>query len=363
MISCPFYGTGDFFIEPDAHPVKHWEVYNMIDQAIKEISLGHDLTQQDAYDAVCEIVHGQASDVQIAAFLVGLRVKGEAVAEIAGGVRALLAAANRLPDRTGDCLDIVGTGGDGTGTFNISSAAALVASAAGACVAKHGNRSVSSKCGSADVFEALGLNLELTPAEAGYCLKENGFAFLFAPVYHPAMRHAAPVRRQLGIRSLFNLLGPLANPAGATAMLVGVCDAGLLSFMAETLREIGVRNALVVCGRDGTDEISLSGPTDFCELREGRISAGVLSPEDFGLSRAPLSSIIGGSPSDNARIIRTLFSGQPGPARDIVVFNAGAALYVAGKASSIQLGIDLAQQAIDSGAASAKLDVVRGCAV
>ena len=332
----------------------------MIEQIIKKISEGKSLSQQESFSAVSEIVGGQASDVQIAAFLVGLRVKGETVAEIAGGVKSLLAAAVRIQPQVDSCVDIVGTGGDCTGTFNISSAAALVAAGAGACVAKHGNRSVSSRSGSADVFEALGLDLTLSPGDAAQCLEKNGFTFLFAPVYHPAMRHAAPVRRQLGVRSLFNLLGPLANPAGADCMLVGVCDAGLLEFMAETLRELGVKRALVVCGRDGADEISLSGPTDYCELNCSEICKGVLTPEEFGLEPAPLEAIRGGEPVENARLIELILGGAPGPARDIVLLNAGATLYVAGKAKSIGQGVAMAMNAIDSGAARQKLAILRG---
>jgi len=331
----------------------------MIAHAIRKISEGQDLSQQEAFESVGEIVSGQASEAQIAGFLIGLRVKGETVDEIVGGVHSLLAAANRIHPRVAGCVDPVGTGGDCTGTFNISSAAALVAAGAGACVAKHGNRSVSSRSGSADLFEALGLDLNLTPAEAESCLEETGFAFLFAPSYHPAMRHAAPVRRQLGVRSLFNLLGPLANPAGASSLLLGVCDARLLAFMAETLRELGVRRALVVGGRDCTDEISLSGPTDYYELNNGRISPGVMTPEQFGLKRSSLEAVKGGTPAENASIVEAVLDGHPGAHRDIVVLNAAATLYVAGTADSIAAGLDLARQAIDSGAARRKLELVR----
>ncbi|HBP38060.1 MAG TPA: anthranilate phosphoribosyltransferase, partial [Clostridiales bacterium] len=301
----------------------------MIAQAIRKISEGQDLSRQEAFEAISEIVSGQASEVQIAGFLVGLRVKGETVDEITGGVRSLLAAANRIRPRIAGCVDPVGTGGDCTGTFNISSATALVAAGAGACIAKHGNRSVSSRSGSADLFEALGLDLSLTPAEAERCLEETGFAFLFAPIYHPAMRYAAPVRRQLGVRSLFNLLGPLANPAGANSMLLGVCDAGLLPFMTETLRELGVSRAMTVSGRDHTDEISLAGPTDYCELRDGVISSGVLTPEQFGLARAKLSAIGGGTPAENASLVEAILNGRTGAPRDVVLLNAAATLYVA----------------------------------
>lgn len=331
----------------------------MIAQMIHKISEGQNLTRQEAFDSVSEIVSGQASEVQIAAFLIGLRVKGESVAEIAGGVQALLACCNQIHPRVSDCVDTVGTGGDCTGTFNISSAAALVAAGAGACVAKHGNRSVSSKSGSADVFEALGLDLHLSPAEAEKCLEELGFAFLFAPTYHPAMRHAAPVRRQLGVRSLFNLLGPLANPAGASSMLLGVYSVKLLPFMAETLRELGVRRALVIHGQDNTDEISLAAPTDYCELNDGVITSGVMAPEQFGLERAGLSEIQGGAPAENARLIESILDGQPGPPRDIVLLNAAATIYVAGLADSIAGGLLLARQSIDSGAARQKLGQLR----
>jgi anthranilate phosphoribosyltransferase len=331
----------------------------MIAQAIQKIAARQNLSQHEAFEAVGDIMGGLASEAQIAGFLVGLRTKGETVDEITGGVLSLLAAANRIRPRVARCVDIVGTGGDCTGTFNISSTAALVAAGAGACVAKHGNRSVSSRSGSADLYEALGLDLGLTPLEAEACLEQHGFAFLFAPVYHPAMRYAAPVRRQLGVRSLFNLLGPLANPAGASSMLVGVCDPDLIPFMAETLKELGVRRALVVSGRDRTDEISLAGPTDFCELRDGQISRGILTPEALGLARADLAAVGGGSPRDNAHLAEAILAGQPGAPRDIVVLNAAAALYVAEIAASIAEGLTLAREAIDSGAARRKLEAVR----
>lgn len=331
----------------------------MIAQAIQKIAERQDLSPREAYEAVGDIMDGHASEAQIAGFLVGLRAKGETVDEITGGVLSLLSAANRIQPRVARCVDIVGTGGDCTGTFNISSTAALVAAGAGACVAKHGNRSVSSRSGSADLYEALGLDLDLTPPEAEACLEQHGFAFLFAPVYHPAMRYAAPVRRQLGVRTLFNLLGPLANPAGASSMLVGVCDPNLLPFMAETLQQLGVRRALVVSGRDRTDEISLAGPTDFCELRDGCITRGLLTPEQLGLPLADLDAVSGGTPADNARLAEAILNGQPGAPRDIVILNAAAALYVAEIAASIEDGLALARRAIDSGAARRKLEAVR----
>jgi anthranilate phosphoribosyltransferase len=331
----------------------------MIAQAIKKIAEKKDLTRQETFEAVGEIMGGEASEAQIAAFLVGLRVKGETAEEITGGVQSLLAAANRITPGVAGCVDIVGTGGDCTGTFNISSTAALVAAGAGACVAKHGNRSVSSQSGSADLFEALGLDLALTPSEARQCLETHGFTFLFAPVYHPAMRHAAPVRRQLGVRSLFNLLGPLANPAGPSSMLIGVCDPALLAYMAETLKTLGVRRALVVSGRDGTDEISLAEPTDYCELKDGLISRGVMTPEQFGLNRACLAAVGGGTPAANARLAEAILAGQAGAPRDIVLLNAAVTLYLSDVADSIDAGLAMARQSIDSGAARQKLAAVR----
>ena len=331
----------------------------MIAQAIIQISQGKHLSEEQAHLAVADIIGGQASDAQIAAFLMGLRLKGETVSEISGGAKALNAAAIKIRPDVPICVDPVGTGGDSSGTFNISSAAALLTAAAGAPVAKHGNRSVSSRSGSADVFEALGIEINLQPEQARRSIEENNFAFLYAPLYHPAMRHAAPVRKQLGIRTLFNLLGPLANPAGAGAMLLGVYSAHLLHFMAEALSSLSVSHALVVHSHDHLDEISLAAPTDICELKNGQITCYTVNPEDFGLHTSDAAGLQGGSPQDNAAIIESIFSGCPGAARDITVLNAGAALYTAGKSDSIRSGVELAVQTIDQGTAFQKLDQLR----
>jgi anthranilate phosphoribosyltransferase len=301
-----------------------------------------------------EIMTGAAHEIQIAAFLVGLRTKGETAAEISGGARCLREAA--LPVRSNrSCLDIVGTGGDQAGTFNLSSAAALLAAASGATVAKHGNRAVSSRCGSADVFEALGFDLGLTPDQAAQNLEESGFVFLFAPTYHPAMRHAAPVRRLLGIRTIFNLLGPLANPVRPAALLLGVCTHGLLDDMAAALLELGVAHAWVVHGQDQSDEISLAGPTEYREIRAGRITSGILLPEDLGLPRCRTQDLSGGNPPENALLIERLLGGEPGPALNAVLLNAAVALYLAGLAASPQAGLGIARQTIASGTARRKL--------
>lgn len=328
----------------------------MIAQAIQKISEGQNLTQQEACESIHDMFTGMATEIQIAAFLVGMRVKGETADEITGGVRSLFQVANRIHPAVGCCVDVVGTGGDAADTFNISSAAALVAAAAGAKIAKHGNRAVSSRCGSADVFEALGFDLQLTPAEACVCLEQHGFVFLFAPVYHPAMKQVAPVRRQLGVRTLFNLLGPLANPADVSRMLLGVCEAGLMRFMAEALRSLGYTRAWIVHGHDQSDEISLTGPTDYLELQDGRIKTGVLLPEQLGLQCCRPADLTGGAPAENARLIKAVLAGQPGAARDAVLLNAAVAIYLAGLAVSPADGLILARRAVDSGAARSKLE-------
>lgn len=331
----------------------------MIKQAIKKISEGLDLTEQESFDAISQIMTGQASDMEIAAFLTGLRVKGETSDEITGGVRSLAAVAVRIRPAVAFCVDPVGTGGDGTGTLNISSSAALVAAAAGACVAKHGNRSVSSSCGSADFFESLGLDLTLTPAEVQQSIELNGFGFMFAPLFHPAMRYAAPVRRHLGIRTLFNLLGPLTNPAGANGQVLGVYSAEVMPFVADTLLQLGIRHAMVVHGSDHSDEITITGPTRIYEIKQTAVTSYSLCPEDFGLARAPLQAIHGGKPDDNARIMMETFGGQKGPIRDVVLLNAAATLYVGQIAESMQDGMERAARAIDQGDVLRKIEQLR----
>jgi anthranilate phosphoribosyltransferase len=331
----------------------------MLNQVIRKISEGKHLSEAEAFAAVNEIMSGEADAVEIAAFLTGLRVKGETVSEITGATRSMRDFGVRIHPNVDFLVDPVGTGGDQTGTVNISSAAALVAAAAGAKVAKHGNRSVSSKCGSADFFEKLGLDINLSPEEVQRCIETYGFGFMYAPTFHPAMRHAAPVRRQLGIRTLFNILGPLSNPAGAQGQVIGVHDAAIMPFIAETLRAIGVLHALVVHGSDHTDEITISGETYVTELKDGQITSGIIRPEDFGLTPAPLESIRGDSPEDNVRIILAAFRGEAGPVRDVILMNAAATVYVGQKAASLQEGFEKARQAIDSGAVLCLIDQLR----
>lgn len=302
------------------------------------------------------IMAGEATAAQIAAFLVALRMKGETVEEIVGFVEAMRERAVALPTRVEGLVDTCGTGGDGADTFNISTAAAIVAAAGGVSVAKHGNRAVSSRCGSADVLEALGVAIQLTPEGAARCLERTGLCFLFAPLYHPSMRHAAGPRREIGLRTVFNLLGPLANPARAERQVVGVYDRRLVPVVAEVLRELGARHCLVVASHDGLDELSIAAPTDVCEVKNGRITSYTVTPEDVGLSRHAPETMRGGNPAANAALIRRIFAGEKGGARDVVALNAGAALYVGGRAASMAEGVRTAQALIDEGAAAAKLE-------
>jgi anthranilate phosphoribosyltransferase len=321
-----------------------------LNQVIRKISEGQHLSEFEAAGAIREIMGGEASPLEVAAFLTGLRVKGETVAEMTGGVRSMREVAVMIHPQVDFLVDPVGTGGDGTGTVNISSAAALVAAAAGAKVAKHGNRSVSSKSGSADFYENLGFDLTLSPEEVTACIETYGFGFMFAPVFHPAMRHAAPIRRQLGIRTLFNVLGPLSNPANAKGQVLGVHDPAIMPFVAETLKALGVEHALVVHGSDHTDEITITGDTAVLELKNGEITAYTIHPRDFGLETAPLEAIRGDSPAENVRIIDAVFNGLRGAVRDVILLNAAATLYVGQQAGSLQEGFAKAVAALDSGA-------------
>lgn len=340
-----------------------------VQDAIQAIVAGGRLSEDQAFGVAGALLAGQASAAQIGALLTALRIRGETVDEIAGFARAQRAGAVRVPVRGDNLVDPVGTGGDGLETFNISTAAAFVAAAAGCRVAKHGNRAISSRCGSADVLRALGVNIDAPPERMARCIDEIGVGFLFAPLYHPGMAHVMGPRRELAMRTIFNVLGPLSNPAGATRHVVGVYDVRLTEPIARVLGRLGSRQALVVHGADGLDEISLSGPTTVTELRAaetgpapGSGSAGAprlqtycVAPEDFGLARAPLSAIRGGDASESAAILRAVLEGQPGPRRDIVLLNAGAAIYVAGRALTLAEGVRQAAAAIDSGAALAKL--------
>ena len=333
----------------------------MIREAIRKTVDRLDLTDPEAAAVFDEIMGGDATPAQIAAFITALRIKGETPAEIAAGARSMRAHATRVPTRRTDVIDTCGTGGDGAGTVNISSMAALVAAGAGAAVAKHGNRSVSSRCGSADLFRELGVVIDLDADAMGHCLDEAGIAFLFAPRLHPAMRHAIGPRREIGIRTIFNILGPLTNPAGASRCLLGVYSADLLELVAKALRELGADHALVVHGADGLDEISLSGPTRVAEVRSNtrQIEFYEIQPRDFGMSPVPTDAILGGEPAANAQCTLEVLGGAQGPVRNVVVANAAAALVVAGRAPDLRAGVPLAQQAIDDGAALAALDALR----
>jgi len=334
----------------------------MIAQATEKVEKRQHLTRREAEAAMEELLSGRASDPQITALLAALREKGETVEELVGFAVSMRRHAQPIFDSgrgpAGVLVDTCGTGGGAGGTFNVSTAAAFVAAGAGARVAKHGNRSFSSLCGSADVLEALGVNLSVSPQRIGEAIQQVGIAFLFAPGLHTAMRHAAAARRQLGGRTVFNLLGPLTNPAGASAQVLGVFDARFMELLAQALAELGVAHAFVVHSSDGLDEISLSAPTYVAEVGSGRIRSYSVAPEDFGLERAPLEALAGGDAATNAPIIRRILSGERGPRRDFVLVNAAAALVAAGLAGDFREGARLAAAAIDSGAARAKLDAL-----
>ena len=327
----------------------------------------HSLSRDEARSVMGEILSGGATDAQIGAFLVALHMKGETVEEIVGFAEAIRAAATSLDIHRNSALDVsgterdalvdtCGTGGDASGTFNISTATALALAGAGVRVAKHGNRSVTSKCGSADVIEALGVKIDLPAEKIAACLDEIGIAFLFAPAMHSAMKYVQPARRELRLRTVFNLLGPLTNPAHASAQVVGVYSSELVEKVAEALRLLGLRRALVVHGMDGLDEITITGVTRVAEVRDGAVRNYEVTPESFGLRRAPMESIAGGDATENAAIIRAVLSGEKSPKRDVVLLNAAAALVAAGRADSIVEGLPIAADSLDSGSAQAKLD-------
>jgi anthranilate phosphoribosyltransferase len=326
----------------------------------------HSLSRDEARAVMGEILNGQATDAQIAALLVAMHMKGETVEEIVGFAEAIRAAATpiRLDDETLDVsgterdalVDTCGTGGDASGTFNISTATALTVAGAGVRVAKHGNRSITSKCGSADVVEALGVNINLPPARMAECLHEVGIAFLFAPAMHSAMKYVQPARRELRLRTVFNLLGPLTNPAKASAQVVGVYAESLVEKLAQALKLLGLRRALVVHGEDGLDEITITGVTKIGEVRDGWVKTYEISPEQFGLQRAPIAEISGGDAQENAQIIRDILAGARSPRRDVILLNAAAALVAAGKADSIDQAMPMAMRSIDTGAAREKLE-------
>jgi len=330
----------------------------LLKSLIEKIEAGSDLSRTEAESAMEEILSGRAVEDLIVALLSALRTKGETVAELVGFARAMRRHATPIFDDTSRpdelLVDTCGTGGDASGTFNISTAAAFVAAGAGVRVAKHGNRSISSKCGSADVLEALGISLDVPPDRIGAAIREIGIGFLFAPAMHTAMRHAMSARRRLG-RTAFNLLGPLTNPAGARAQVVGVFSGKVVEKVALVLSELGVERAFVVHGAGGLDEISLAGETTVGDVHRNVVRMYEVTPEDFGLERAPLEAIAGGDAAHNAEIIRAIFSGENGPRRDVVVANAAAAIVAAGSAADFLEGARLAAASIDSGAAQGKL--------
>jgi anthranilate phosphoribosyltransferase len=328
----------------------------VIQHALVRLLEGEDLTREQARQSMAEIMLGEASPGQIGGFLVALRVKGETADEIAGCAEAMREHVLAVKPNRRDLVDTAGTGGDAAGTLNISTAAALVAAAAGAGVAKHGNRAVSSASGSADVLEALGFELELEPERIARSIDELGFGFMFAPTHHPAMRHAAPVRKELGTRTIFNVLGPLTNPARARAQIVGVYSAELVPTIAEVLASLGARRAFVVHGAGGIDELSPAGPTLVCEVVDGGVRRREIDPLELGLARCDSADLRGGTPKENAAMIRAVFSGEAGPRRDAILLNAAGAIAAAGHAEDLGEGLELAREAVDSGAAAERLD-------
>jgi anthranilate phosphoribosyltransferase len=328
----------------------------MIVQAIARLLDGHNLTRPESREVMGEIMSGEATPAQISGFLVALRAKGETPNEIAGCAEAMREHVLAVHPKRDDLVDTAGTGGDNAQTLNISTAAALVASAAGAAVAKHGNRAVSSLSGSADVLEALGFDLELEPARIERSIDELGFGFLFAQAHHPAMKHAAPVRRELATRTVFNVLGPLTNPAGARAQVVGVFAPELVHTIADVLAQLGARRAFVVHGAYGIDELSPAGPNLVCEVVAGSVRERTVDPQDLGVARCAPDELRGGSPEENAERIRSVFAGEDGGARDAILLNAAGAIAAAGHADDLREGLEIAREAVDSGAAAQRLD-------
>ena len=330
----------------------------MLKEIIGRVVSGQDLSADEAATALGFIMDGSATPPLIAAFVTALRMKGETVEEITGCARAMRERAVRVDPGSGLVLDTCGTGGDGKGTFNVSTLTALVASACGARVAKHGNRAASSKCGSSDILEVLGVKIDNPADKAQKMLREIGFAYMHAPVYHPAMKHAGPIRKELGFRTVFNILGPLCNPAGPKAQALGVFSPDLCRPMAEVLQALGSTHVFTFHGHGGLDELSISGPNTVFELRDGKITESTLAPGDVGLGVSKLEELVGGSPEDNARIAREILDGKAGPPRDAVVLNTAVALVAAELVSSPKEGAEKARQALDSGAARKKLEVI-----
>jgi anthranilate phosphoribosyltransferase len=327
----------------------------MIRDAILKVSKKEDLTYDEAYKTMDEIMCGAASEVQMSSYLTAMAMKGETIEEITASAEAMRNHCIRLLNDV-DALEIVGTGGDGSNTFNISTTSSIVISAAGIPVAKHGNRAASSRCGAADVLEELGVNIQIEPDKSLKCLKEINICFLFAQNYHIAMKYVASVRRELGIRTIFNILGPLTNPAGATMQVLGVYDKELVEPLAKVLNNLGVKSALSVYGIDGMDEISVSDKTCVCEIKDGVTKSYEIDPSDFGFEKCSKEDLVGGDPKENARITLDILKGQKGPKRNAVVLNSAAGLYAADAVESIDEGVKLAEELIDSGKALQQLE-------
>ena len=333
----------------------------MIAEAIKKIVDKQDLTYEEAYQVMNEIMDGATTAVQNAAFLAALSTKStraETTEEIAGCAAAMREHALKV-EHNMEVLEIVGTGGDGAHSFNISTVSALVIAAGGVKVAKHGNRAASSQCGTADCWEALGVNIDLSPEQCISLLEKTGICFFFAQKYHTSMKYVGPIRKELGIRTVFNILGPLTNPAHPSMQLLGVYDEVLVEPLAKVLTSLGVKRGMVVYGQDKLDEISLSAPTTVCEFADGQYKTYVIQPEDFGLSRCAKEDLVGGDPAKNADIARSILQGETGPRRDAVLLNAGAGLFIGGKADTLAEGIQLAAELIDSGKALAVLEAFK----
>jgi anthranilate phosphoribosyltransferase len=328
---------------------------DVLTRAIDAVSSGRDLTAVQAQAVLSEIMAGEVGEAQTAAFLIALRTKGETVTELTGLARTMRELAVPVRPHEDDLLDTAGTGG-GVSTFNVSTTAAFVAAGAGCRVAKHGNRSATSLCGSADLLEALGARIDLDAEAVTRCIEEVGFGFMFAPAHHRAMKHVVPVRKELGVRTIFNFLGPLTNPAGASRQLIGVSDPAYLDVIAGALVELGTRRAAVVSSDDGMDEISVAGDTRLLEVTSSAVAVHTVSPERVGLERADQSEVRGGTPEQNAEVARAVLDGEPGPRRSLVVLNAGAALFVADRVSGFEEGVRLAEQTIDSGRALAAME-------
>lgn len=327
----------------------------IISEAIVKLTKKENIGYEEAKEVMNEIMSGEASEVQKSAYLTALSMKGETIEEITGSAEEMRNHSLKLNHPGMNVLEIVGTGGDGSNSFNISTTAALIISAAGVPVAKHGNRAASSKSGAADCLEALGVNISPDPGKSAEILEKIGICFLFAQKYHTAMKYVGPIRKELGIRTIFNILGPLANPASPSMQIMGVYDESMLDPMAKVLSNLGIKRGMVVYGEDKLDEISVSAPTLVCEIKDGKLSRYTITPEEVGLQRYAKEELVGGTPQENAEITKDILNGAKGAKRDAAVINAGAALYIAGKADSIKAGVKLAEDIIDSGKANEQL--------